>query len=80
MAIKLDPQREAYLLGSIRQFLAAELDAPIGDLKARQVLEFFVREVGPSVLGEAKGHSRESIHATPWNSGAEAVFIVLRSV
>ena len=33
MAIKLDPQREAYLVGSIRQFFAEELDDTIGELK-----------------------------------------------
>jgi uncharacterized protein (DUF2164 family) len=53
MAIALDEQTEHYLLGSIRQFFAEELEEDIGDLKARSVLDFFVREVGPSVYNQA---------------------------
>ena len=53
MAITLDPQTEEYLLGSIRRFFTEELDDDIGDLKARSVLDFFIREVGPSVYNQA---------------------------
>lgn len=53
MAIVLDDQTEQYLLGSIRRFFAEELDDDIGDLKARSVLDFLVREVGPSVYNQA---------------------------
>jgi uncharacterized protein (DUF2164 family) len=61
MAIKLDPQREAYLLGSIRQFFAEELDEAIGELKARKVLDYFVREVGPSVYNQAIADAQKSL-------------------
>ena len=61
MAIKLDAQTEQYLLGSIRQFFAEELDDDIGDLKARTVLDFFVREVGPSVYNQAIADAQESL-------------------
>jgi len=53
VAIVLDEQTEKHLLGSIRRFFAEELDDDIGDLKARSVLDFFVREVGPSVYNQA---------------------------
>ena len=53
MTIALDPQTEAYLLSSIRRFFAEELDDDIGDLKARSVLDYFIREVGPSVYNQA---------------------------
>jgi len=53
MAIVLDEQTEQYLLGSIRRFFAEELDDDIGDLKARSALDFFVREIGPSVYNQA---------------------------
>jgi uncharacterized protein (DUF2164 family) len=53
MTIKLDEQTHAYLIGSIKQFFATELDEDIGDLKAELVLEFFNREVGPSVYNQA---------------------------
>lgn len=53
MAIKLEKDAEAYLLGSIKRFFAEELDEDIGDLKAMRVLEFCVSEVGPSVYNQA---------------------------
>jgi uncharacterized protein (DUF2164 family) len=61
MTIKLDPQAEEYLLGSIRQFFLEELDEDIGELKARLVLEFFTREVGPSVYNQAIADAQESM-------------------
>ncbi len=51
--MKLAPETEAYLLGSIRRFFAEELDDDIGDLKAMRVLDFCVREIGPSVYNQA---------------------------
>lgn len=53
MAVKMSPETERYLLGSIRRFFAEELDEDIGDLKARIVLEFCVREIGPSIYNQA---------------------------
>ena len=61
MAIKLDPQNEAYILGSIRQFFAEELDESIGDLKARKVLDFVIREVAPSVYNQAIADAQQSL-------------------
>ena len=53
MAIVFDERTEEYLLGSIRRFFSEDLDDDIGDLKARSVLDFFVRELGPSVYNQA---------------------------
>ena len=53
MAVVFDERTEEYLLGSIRRFFAENLDDDIGDLKARSVLDFFVRELGPSVYNQA---------------------------
>lgn len=61
MVIKLDPQTEAHLLGSIRRFFAEELEQDIGDLKAMAVLEYFVREVGPSVYNQAIADAQQSM-------------------
>lgn len=61
MTIKLDPQTEEYLLGSIRQFFLEELEEDIGDLKAGLVLGFFTREVGPSVYNQAIADAQESL-------------------
>ena len=61
VTIHLDPQTEEYLLGSIRQFFASELETDIGDLKARTVLDFFTREIGPSVYNRAIADAQQSL-------------------
>lgn len=53
MPIKLQKEAQTYLLGSIKRFFAENLDQDIGDLKAALVLEFIVREIGPSVYNQA---------------------------
>jgi uncharacterized protein (DUF2164 family) len=61
VAINLRPETEQYLLGSIKRFFAEELDEDIGDLKARLVLDYFVREIGPSVYNHAISDAQESL-------------------
>jgi uncharacterized protein (DUF2164 family) len=53
MPIKLNKDTEKYLSGSIKRFFAEEMDTDIGDLKAALVLEFCVREIGPSIYNQA---------------------------
>jgi uncharacterized protein (DUF2164 family) len=61
MTIKLGPQTEEYLLKSIRQFFVEELDEDVGDLKARSVLDFCIREIGPSVYNQAITDAQETL-------------------
>lgn len=51
--IRMEKDTEKRLLASIKQFIADTFDEDIGDLKAAQVLEFFVKEIGPSVYNQA---------------------------
>lgn len=53
MSIRIDERTEQCLLESIKRFFAEELEEDIGDLKARTVLDFFVREIGPGVYNQA---------------------------
>ena len=53
MSIKLNGDTEKYLLDSIKRFVDSQLDTSIGDLKAALVLDFFLREIGPSVYNQA---------------------------
>lgn len=53
MAVGLDADAEALMLASIRRFFLDELEEDIGDLKAGAVLDFFIREIGPSVYNQA---------------------------
>lgn len=53
MAIKLSKDSEKYLIGSIKRFFAESMEDEIGDLKAARVLEFCVKEIGPSIYNQA---------------------------
>jgi uncharacterized protein (DUF2164 family) len=53
MAIKLPPETEKRLYASIKRFFEEKLDDEIGDLKARLVLGYFLREIGPTVYNQA---------------------------
>lgn len=53
MAIKLDKATEAHLVASIKRFAAEHLEADFGDLKAGLLLEFCLREIGPSIYNQA---------------------------
>ncbi len=53
MAIKLPPETEKRLYASIKRFFAEKLEDEIGDLKARLVLDFCLREIGPPVYNQA---------------------------
>ncbi|HSK48471.1 MAG TPA: DUF2164 domain-containing protein [Coriobacteriia bacterium] len=51
--MKLEKDTEKYLLNSIKRFFAEEMEMPVGDLKAAQILDFFAGEMGPSVYNQA---------------------------
>jgi uncharacterized protein (DUF2164 family) len=53
MPIQLTPEVTTQLLASIKRFAAEHLDEEIGDLKATLLLEFCLREVGPSIYNHA---------------------------
>ena len=53
MTLKLADDTEKRLLESIKRFFDEEMDEPVGDLKATRVLDFFVREIAPSVYNQA---------------------------
>jgi uncharacterized protein (DUF2164 family) len=53
MAIKLPPETEKRLYASIKRFFAEKLEDEIGDLKARLVLDYCLREIAPTVYNQA---------------------------
>ena len=53
MTLKLADETEKRLVESIKRFFDEEMDEPVGDLKALRVLDFFVREMAPSVYNQA---------------------------
>jgi len=53
MAIELERENEQRILESIVDFFREELDQEIGDLKARLVLRFVLKEIAPSAYNQA---------------------------
>ena len=51
--ITLSPEAKKQAIASVRRFFAAQLEQDIGDLKADLVLDYFLREVAPSVYNTA---------------------------
>ncbi|MEQ1517096.1 MAG: DUF2164 domain-containing protein [Usitatibacteraceae bacterium] len=62
MAIKLPKESEQHLIDSIKKFFSDQLATEIGDLKARLALEFFTKEIGPSVYNQAIADAQEYIN------------------
>ena len=53
MAITLPPEAKKQLLRSIKRYVAENLDQDIGDLKAGMLLDYFLKEIGPTVYNQA---------------------------
>jgi uncharacterized protein (DUF2164 family) len=58
MAIKLPPDTSKRLRTSIQRYVREELDQDIGDLKADLLLDFILKEIGPSVYNQAIGDAQ----------------------
>ena len=58
MSIRLSDEEQTLAIDSLRQFWDDTLDEEIGELRARQILGFVVREIGPCVYNRAIGDAR----------------------
>jgi uncharacterized protein (DUF2164 family) len=58
MAITLPPETEKQLHASIKRFFEEKLGDEIGDLKARLVLDYCLREIAPTVYNQAVGDAQ----------------------
>ncbi|MDP6579880.1 MAG: DUF2164 domain-containing protein [Vicinamibacterales bacterium] len=65
MSIKLRPETRQRLISSIKRYFEEDMEQEIGDLKAGLLLEFFLKELGPSVyntaIGDAQAHLQERV-------------------
>lgn len=52
MRIRLDEERRALLLGAIIRFYRDEFDEELSEFRASNLLDLFVRELGPSVYNQ----------------------------
>lgn len=53
MAITYSDDARAHVIESIKRFFSEELGEDIGDLKALNVLDFFDKEIAPTVYNQA---------------------------
>jgi len=53
MAITLAPEATKQAVASIKRYFAENWDQEVGDLKAGLLLNFLLREIGPSVYNRA---------------------------
>src|SRR4029077_13348888 len=53
MAIRLSPETTKRLLASIKRYAAENLEEEIGDLKAGLLLDYCLKEIGPSIYNQA---------------------------
>ena len=62
MAITLPKESAQRLIDSIKKFFAEHMDAEIGDLKARLMLEFCIKEIGPSIYNQAIADAQQYLN------------------
>ena len=53
MPIKLSPETTRRLVASIKRYATENLDEEIGDLKAGLLLDYCLKEIGPSIYNQA---------------------------
>jgi len=61
MMIKLKLESQARFIASIKRFFVENLDEEIGDLKASLVLEFMLKEIGPTLYNRAVADAQARI-------------------
>lgn len=53
MTIKIKEETAQSLIKSIQRYFSENMEEPIGDLKAKLLLDFCVKEIGPAVYNQA---------------------------
>ena len=53
MPIKLAPETTQHIIASLKRYAAENLDEEIGDLKASLLLDYCLKEIGPSIYNKA---------------------------
>ena len=53
MTIEIDKDTKSDLIASIKRYFDEQLDTEIGDLKATLLLEFCLKEIGPTIYNKA---------------------------
>ncbi len=62
MAITLSKDAQQQLIPSIKRYFAEHMDEEIGDPKASLLLEFCLKEIGPSIYNQAIADAQAYLH------------------
>ena len=63
MAIELNKEVQTAVIASIQRFFDDKLQTPIGNLQAREVLDYFLKEIAPSVYNQAIAEAQQHLQA-----------------
>jgi uncharacterized protein (DUF2164 family) len=63
MPIAISPEARPLLIASIKRYVAENLEQDIGDLKAGSLLDYFLKEIGPTVYNKAIADAQEYFQA-----------------
>jgi uncharacterized protein (DUF2164 family) len=63
MAIELNKDVQTAAVASIQRFFAEKLESTIGNLQAREVLDYFLKEIAPSVYNQAIAEAQQHLQA-----------------
>ena len=61
MNIELSKEARAQAVASIERWFKENADAPIGNLQAAALLNFFVAEIGPSIYNQAIADAQQHL-------------------
>jgi uncharacterized protein (DUF2164 family) len=65
MAVALAPDAKKQAIASIQRYFREEWDQDVGDLKADLLLDYILREIGPSIyngaIGDAQAYLRDRL-------------------
>jgi uncharacterized protein (DUF2164 family) len=53
VAISLEPETQKRAIASIQRYFEEQMDEEVGELKARLLLDFVLRELGPTIYNRA---------------------------
>ena len=62
MTIELADETEKQLITSIQRFFLEHMEEEVGDLRAKLVLDFCLREIGPTVYNQAISDAQAYFH------------------
>lgn len=59
MTMELRPQETEEIIHSLKRYFSSELDQEIGDLKAKLLLDYIMKEIAPFAYNQGVKHAEE---------------------